>query len=220
MDMRLFELVLLSVIGFCSGENVLPPGPMNGALGESVMFNTSIGSAGPFITIIWNFNGGSGSGSVLVVTVTPGGTTPTPGYLGRISVNNITGSMELRELTLGDTGTYTVNLVPNIGDALNGETTLNVYEPVSNVTVSANATDLVELNDTVSLTCSASGSSLSYQWRNGSSDITAGGRVQLSDGGRILTISSVLRSDRGPLYCIAHNVVSTGTSDPFYLNIS
>ncbi|KAG9337731.1 hypothetical protein JZ751_028228, partial [Albula glossodonta] len=213
-----FIITLTLLTGLCSSQNVLPPGPVNGAVGGSVMFNTDIGSAGPFIAISWSFNGGSGS--VLVATVAPGGTTPGPGYEDRISVNTITGSLELKQLTLGDTGTYTVSMVTNSGGQLSGVTSLNVYEPVSNVKVSANATDLVELNDTVSLTCSASGSSLSYQWRNGSSDITAGGRVQLSDDGSIPTISSVLRSDRGPLYCTVHNVVSTGTSDPFYLNIS
>ncbi|KAI1886247.1 hypothetical protein AGOR_G00212030 [Albula goreensis] len=213
-----FIITLTLLTGLCSGQNVLPPGPVNGAVGGSVMINTNIGSAGPFLAISWNFNGGSGS--VTVATVNLGGTTPGPGYEGRVSVSSTTGSLELKQLTLGDTGTYTVNLIPNSGGQLTGDTTLNVYEPVSNVTVNANATDLVELNDTVSLTCSASGTSLSYQWRNGSSDITAGGRVQLSDGGRILTISSVLMSDRGPLYCTVHNVVSTGTSQPILLNIS
>ncbi|KAJ8354755.1 hypothetical protein SKAU_G00223220, partial [Synaphobranchus kaupii] len=92
--------------------------------------------------------------------------------------------------------------------------------PVSNVTVSANATELVEFNDTVSLTCSASGSSLFYRWYNGSSEIVASERVHLSDDNSTLTISRVLRSDHGPLYCTVSNVVSNGTSQPVFLNIS
>uniref|UniRef100_A0A8C9SHM5 Ig-like domain-containing protein n=1 Tax=Scleropages formosus TaxID=113540 RepID=A0A8C9SHM5_SCLFO len=91
--------------------------------------------------------------------------------------------------------------------------------PVSNVTVRANATGLVELNDTVSLTCSASGSSLNFHWFNGSNDITVNERVQLSDENRTLTISTVLRSDKGPLYCVVSNGVSNGTSPPIVLDI-
>ncbi|KAJ8354767.1 hypothetical protein SKAU_G00223340 [Synaphobranchus kaupii] len=93
-------------------------------------------------------------------------------------------------------------------------------EPVSSVTVRANATELVEFNDTVSLTCSASGSSLFYRWYNGSSEIAASEHVHLSDDNSNLTIFRVLRSDRGPLHCTVSNVISNGTSQPVFLNIS
>ncbi|KAI1886259.1 hypothetical protein AGOR_G00212150 [Albula goreensis] len=140
-----------------------------------------------------------------------------PEYLHRLAFDSNTGSLTLMNVNVNDSGLY---IIQGFQPSFRAEVTLSVQEPVSDVTVNASATDLVEFNDTVTLTCSASGSSLSFQWLLGSSDIITGGRVQLSDDGSILTISSVLRSDRGPLYCIAYNGISNGTSQPILLNIS
>ncbi|XP_035279704.1 hemicentin-2-like [Anguilla anguilla] len=138
-------------------------------------------------------------------------------YRDRITFDAKTWALSLRNVTLADNGSYTMQ---GITPSFLVKTTLYVLEPVSNVKVRANATDLVELNDTVSLTCSASGSSLFYRWHNGSSDITASELVHLSDGNSTLTISRVLRSDSGPLYCSVSNSISNGTSQAVFLNIS
>ncbi|XP_036394529.1 V-set and immunoglobulin domain-containing protein 10-like [Megalops cyprinoides] len=219
-SVALISVILALLTGCCAGQNVLPPGPVNGAVGGNVTFTTTIdpSTSTQFIVITWTFR--TASASVTVITSSPGGEVPGPGYEGRVSVNRITGSLELRQLTVGDAGGYTVQLTPN-GDApLNGETTLGVYEPVSSVTVTANGTDLVEFNDTVSLTCSASGTSLSFRWHNGSSDIITSDRIHLSDNNRTLTVSSVLRSDSGSLSCTVSNVISKATSRLVILNIS
>ncbi|KAG9329996.1 hypothetical protein JZ751_028287 [Albula glossodonta] len=183
----LFIIALILLTGLCSGQAVLPPGPVNGAVGGSVTLNTSISSEGPIQTIFWNFDDGSGSGSVPVITVSSGTTIDGPGYEGRVSVSSFTGSLELRELTLGDTGLYLMSMITSKPES--GSTTLNVYEPVSNVTVSANATDLVELNDTVSLTCSASGTSLSYQWQRISGTLITGPSEPLIAGNSSANLS-------------------------------
>ncbi|XP_036394523.1 carcinoembryonic antigen-related cell adhesion molecule 1 [Megalops cyprinoides] len=128
-----------------------------------------------------------------------------------------TGTLILKNVTLEDSGSY---IIQGLSPSLRASATLSVQEPVSDVRVSANDTNLVEFNDTVSLTCSASGSSLSYRWHNGNTDITASERIQLSDNNKTLTISSVLRSDQGPLYCTVSNGISNGTSQPVLLNIS
>lgn len=91
--------------------------------------------------------------------------------------------------------------------------------PVSNVTVSANATDLIEFRDSVSIICSAVGSSMTFHWLNGSSDIKVSDHVQLSDDNRTLTISSVSRYDKGPMYCMVSNSVSNETSTAILFDI-
>lgn len=93
--------------------------------------------------------------------------------------------------------------------------------PISNVTLRANATHLVEFNDTAVLMCSVlNGSSLSYVWLKGNSVVTADGGAQLSDGGATLTIVRVTRYDEGSYRCNVSNGVSHEISLPVYLNIS
>lgn len=93
--------------------------------------------------------------------------------------------------------------------------------PISNVTLTARETNLVEFNDTAVLMCSVSkGTSLSYVWMKGSSVVTAGGGVQFSNGGATLTIAMVTRYDKGPFKCNVSNGISHEISAPVHLNIS
>lgn len=95
-------------------------------------------------------------------------------------------------------------------------------EPVSNVTLRAQATNLVEFNDTAVLMCSVSnGSSPSYMWLNDSAKVMANGSsVQLKDGGATLMMVGVTRNDMGPFRCNVSNDISYEISAPLSLNIS
>ncbi|KAM6968146.1 cell adhesion molecule CEACAM1-like [Aplochiton taeniatus] len=84
----------------------------------------------------------------------------------------------------------------------------------------ASRTDLVEFNSSVILSCSSSGSSLSYHWLNGSSEVTAGEGVQLGDGGSTLTIVNVTRYDQGPFRCNMSNAVSHDISQLLSLTVA
>lgn len=94
--------------------------------------------------------------------------------------------------------------------------------PVSNVTARAQATNLVEFNDTAVLMCSVSnGSSLSYMWLNDSAKVMAnGGSVQLTDGGATLMMVGVARKEVGPFRCNVSNDINYEISTPVSLNIS
>ncbi|KAK2844801.1 hypothetical protein Q5P01_011460 [Channa striata] len=143
-----------------------------------------------------------------------------PGYEDRISFDRTTGSLELRSLTLSDDGEYRVIITPDGGQQLTGSTRLEILVPVSNVKVTVSNVDLVEFNSSVRLSCSSSGSSLSFLWLNGSSEVTDSDRVQLTDGNTNLTIVTVTRYDQGPFRCHVFNAVSDGTSEPVKLSIS
>ncbi|XP_045064328.1 carcinoembryonic antigen-related cell adhesion molecule 5 isoform X2 [Coregonus clupeaformis] len=211
------SLTMAVLSGYCAGLGVLPPGPVNGTLGGNVIFKTTINPT-TLSTIAWTF--GDPPVSIVDFLISEGPVTGV-GYVGRISLDNSTGSLELRKLTLNDNGTYRVSL-RKAGVIQVGNTSLNVYETISNVTLRANVIDLVELNDTAIFTCSvSSGSSpLSYHWLNGSSEVTARYGIQLGDGGRTLTIANVTRYYQGPYRCIVANPVSSEPSQNLTLTIS
>ncbi|XP_039475466.1 carcinoembryonic antigen-related cell adhesion molecule 5-like [Oreochromis aureus] len=210
----IYFFILGSISGLTEGVGLLPDG-LNAAVGETVMFTTTLTpTEKPFQSVNWSFNF-----STAIIIVMNSENIIGPEYEGRITFFTSTASLELRSLTLDDTGEYAVNIIQD-GKPHSGRATLVIYEKVSSVSVTSSSTDLVEFSGSVSLSCSASGSSLSFLWLNGSSEVTASDRVQLTDGGSSLTIITVTRSDQGPFRCRVSNPVSTGTSDPVNLSIS
>uniref|UniRef100_A0A8C5BTT7 Ig-like domain-containing protein n=1 Tax=Gadus morhua TaxID=8049 RepID=A0A8C5BTT7_GADMO len=96
-----------------------------------------------------------------------------------------------------------------------------VVSTVHTVSVTPNTTELLEFNSSVRISCHVStGTSLSYLWMNGSSEITVSSdRVQVGDGGTSLTILNVTRYDRGPYTCNVSNPVSNDVGRPLTLTI-
>ncbi|XP_061107908.1 hemicentin-1-like [Conger conger] len=165
--------------GCSSGLNYLPLGPLNGEVGGSVTFTTTVNPTGPELAAItWSFN--KGSGPVSVIAFLPTATKPGPGYVGRVSLNNVTGFLELRELTLGDSGDYSVTLTTSNAQSLQGKTRLEVYEKISGVKTTVPTGVLItdgpedvfiqghreiEVGNRVVLTCSASSiSPATFTW--------------------------------------------------------
>uniref|UniRef100_A0A668A5V2 Ig-like domain-containing protein n=1 Tax=Myripristis murdjan TaxID=586833 RepID=A0A668A5V2_9TELE len=185
--------------GLSHGAGVLPDN-LNGADGGSVFFTTTVTPPEKtFLVVAWSFNNGSGDREIITsVSSNVIGS----GYENRITFDRSTGSLELRNLTMDDTGEYRIVLTPDGGVQKTGDCRLEIFMSVSNVVVTPSSTDLIEFNSSVSLSCSSSGSPRSYTWLNGSSEVTASEGVQITDGGSTLTIISVTRYDQVPVLCI------------------
>uniref|UniRef100_A0A3P9K017 Ig-like domain-containing protein n=1 Tax=Oryzias latipes TaxID=8090 RepID=A0A3P9K017_ORYLA len=188
---------------------ILPDGPLNGSIGGSVMFTTSLIEAdGPFPSVTWNVNT-----TVLIINYISGAVYIPPDYENRITFFPTTASLELRNLTLDDGGQYSVTVNSGRGGTINVD--IYVFSP----TVTPQSADLVEFSS-FSLTCSSSGSSLSFIWMNSSSEVTASDRVQITDGGSTLTVVNVTRYDEQSYRCRVFNPVSEGISYPVNILVS
>ncbi|XP_070823048.1 cell adhesion molecule CEACAM2-like [Chaetodon trifascialis] len=134
-----------------------------------------------------------------------------PSHSGRASVNFLTGALTLSSVKVADSGVY---IVQSSDTQLKANASISVLETISNVALRVNQTDLMEFNSSAVITCSvSSGSSLSFLWMNGSSEVTESDRVELTDGNSTLTVVNMSRYDQGPFRCHVFNPVSNGSSD-------
>ncbi|XP_010783903.1 carcinoembryonic antigen-related cell adhesion molecule 5-like, partial [Notothenia coriiceps] len=211
MEKAVIHFIILGVIaGLTEGAGVLPDG-LNAAVGGKVMFTTTLTPGTTFQSVNWKF----GAENIFTWNVN---NFPAPEYEDRITFIMSTGSLELRNLARNDSGEYSVTIFLPGEPPQTGITILNIKAPVSNVTVTPSSAEQVEFSS-VSLSCSSSGSPLSFLWLNSSSEVTGSDRVQITDRNSTLTINNVTRHDKGPFSCQVTNLVSEGTSAPLTLLI-
>ncbi|XP_077431625.1 hemicentin-1-like [Vanacampus margaritifer] len=173
--------------------------------------NVTLFSQSHVTTGVWLFNNN------LVVIIFPGGASITGNWTGRAVFNSTSSALTVMTLGLGDSGTYTLQDVASAPFQL----VLSVQEPISGVSMSANGSNLVEFNDTVTLACAVvTGTSLSFTWLNGTAEVTPGGYVQFSQDGSQLILTKVTRYDEGPFRCNVTNGISHGISSSAQFNIS
>ncbi|CAM9269272.1 unnamed protein product, partial [Lampetra planeri] len=195
----------LSVSGMCVGEGILPAGPLSGAVAGSVKFTTTLApSENPFLSVSWNFK------EVNIITSTSENISK-PGYVNRIRLDRATGSLELSNLLLEDSGEYTVTIIPDRGLQKQGKITLHVYEPISGATIRSPAATLIEDKDFTNLTCEASGSISTRVWMKDGRPLHPTSRVSFSVDNRTMFIQPVHSSNHGAYQCRVSNPVSTMT---------
>ncbi|XP_034077563.1 carcinoembryonic antigen-related cell adhesion molecule 1-like [Gymnodraco acuticeps] len=205
-------IIMLALIqGFLSTGAVEVRSSMNPAVvGASVTLSLSPSTA---------LNSGSWAvGGSLILTWTGAQQAVFPSHTGRATVDVQTGALTLTSVTVADSGLY---VVQSANPQLQAGASLSVYVLISNVTLKANPTDLMEFNSSAVVTCSvSSGSSLSFLWLNSSSEVTGSDRVQITDGNSTLTIVNVTRYDQGPFRCLVINPLSNSTSAPVNFTIN
>ncbi|XP_019210746.1 carcinoembryonic antigen-related cell adhesion molecule 1-like [Oreochromis niloticus] len=192
------------ILGAVSGSGVLPDGPLNAAVGETVMFNTTLTpTETSFLAVAWNFNN-----SMTIITSTNSGNITGPGYEGRIILFPSTASLELRSLTLNDTGEYSVFIFQADGTVHAGRTTLVIYEKISGSSVKP-STNLPVEGTSVSLACETYSSVFTRNWMKDGSELTPTDNMILSDNNRVLTFNTVNRKDNGEYFCQISNPISS-----------
>nr|XP_029138678.1 carcinoembryonic antigen-related cell adhesion molecule 5-like [Labrus bergylta] len=190
--------MFLCLPGLTSGVGLLPDGPLNGAVGGTVMFTTVNPPESPFATTNWWF----GDKQIIVSNIQ---NYTSPGYEGRITFFPSTGSLELRSLSLNDSGEYTV-WITTVKE-FEGRTTLRVYERISNPSITSSSKEPIEGNS-VNLTCDAAGSVFTRKWMKDGSDLNQADII-LYDNNRVLSFQRLNKTDRGEYSCNISNPINS-----------
>nr|XP_008287372.1 PREDICTED: carcinoembryonic antigen-related cell adhesion molecule 2-like [Stegastes partitus] len=190
----------------CAGEGILPPGPLSGAVAGAVKFTTTLRPPqNPFLSVSWSFKG------VNIITSTSVNVTE-PGHVNRISLDRATGSLELRNLVLEDSGEYTVIIIPDAGLQKQGKITLDVYALISKATIRSPETILIEDRSSTNLTCEASGSIRTRVWTKDGQPLRPSDRVSFSISNKTVFIKPVDSTNHGTYQCRVSNPVSSMTA--------
>ncbi|KAG5270930.1 hypothetical protein AALO_G00173950 [Alosa alosa] len=213
MDMA--QAVILTVtllIGLCclgQQQSLLPSEPTIGAVGENVTFTTINRPSSSFKEISWRFQS-------IPIIASAGANNITFGsnYSGRVQLDTLTGSLELHNLTLQDSGEYTITIRLAGGAELSGRRLLKVLAPVSDVSLGANATELIEFHSSVHISCTATGSNVTLKLYGGGVNVSGTGLTVIDS-----VTYGVRRGDRGPYVCEASNAVSAVIVRTLTLNI-
>uniref|UniRef100_F7D4I0 Ig-like domain-containing protein n=1 Tax=Callithrix jacchus TaxID=9483 RepID=F7D4I0_CALJA len=146
-------------------------------------------------------------------------TTPGPAYSGREVIYS-NASLLIRNVTLNDTGFYTLQVIK--ADLVNEEATVqfHVYPELSKPYINSSNSNPVEDEDVVALTCETEAQNTNYLWWVNNQSLPVSSRLLLSNDNRTLTLLNVTRNDTGPYECEIQNPVSVNRSDPVTLNVT
>ncbi|XP_059239628.1 carcinoembryonic antigen-related cell adhesion molecule 8-like isoform X1 [Mustela nigripes] len=141
-----------------------------------------------------------------------------PAHSGRETVYP-NGSLLFQNITLNDTGVYTLQIINRTYETVQVTGQLHVSAELPKPHITSNNSNPVENVDSVLLTCEPQTQNTSYLWSVSNKSLPASTRLELSLDNRTLTIHGVTRDDTGPYVCATWNPVSDGCSDPFTLNV-
>ncbi|XP_030641465.1 carcinoembryonic antigen-related cell adhesion molecule 6-like [Chanos chanos] len=136
-----------------------------------------------------------------------------PVYCDRVRLDNHTGSLELLNVTVSDSGEYKLSVKKTPEDPeLKAKTTLEVLERTSGVSLTGPAQPLIEDQSSAKLTCEGTGSIITTEWMKDGQPLSPSNSIIFSADLRSLSISPVRRSDSGEYQCRLSNPVSSDTA--------
>ncbi|XP_039541153.1 carcinoembryonic antigen-related cell adhesion molecule 20-like isoform X2 [Pimephales promelas] len=199
--------------------------PANGEVGKSVKLAPDNPPSSTSIRRTeWSFT------SNLIIAAESGVTKIYDAYKGRVEFDINTQSLELQNLTLGDSGKYGLRVTTNAEDILIGETSLQVFvcgfvlslvytEKVSNVRLIGPKELLIEGKSSANITSMGTDTVNSVEWIKDNSPLSPSNRIIFSPDNRSVSISPVQKSDNGEYQCTYRNPFSSETAKlPLIIN--
>ncbi|XP_073703566.1 cell adhesion molecule CEACAM20-like isoform X2 [Garra rufa] len=201
-----WTLWMLSCLGQYSGEDLQFPEVANGAVGGSVVFSPNNPPSTSIDTVQWHF------GTALILTALSDSTIIVPAYRDRISFDINTLALELWNLRLDDSGIYRLTVITVTSDQFTGETSIQVFENITNVRLTGPEEPLIEGESSANITSDGTGSIISVQWMKDNRPLSPSNSIIFSSDNRSVSISPVQRSDTGEYQCTYTNPVSSETA--------
>ncbi|KAL4594073.1 carcinoembryonic antigen-related cell adhesion molecule 1-like isoform X4 [Arapaima gigas] len=187
--------VLLLLTGCGGSELSVDVRPPARTVGSSVLFTVSLNPPAESLYYVqWLVN------TTNIITYLNGQNITNPLYTERIAFNSSTGSVELKNLTVTDTGIYGVNVqVTSSSPTIKNTVSFTVYIGPENTAVTASPEKPhYASGSNLSLSCSAqSRPAAQFRWYfNGTA---------LNKTGPVLKLDNVQESESGHYTCLAHN---------------
>ncbi|XP_073703564.1 cell adhesion molecule CEACAM20-like [Garra rufa] len=201
-----WTLWMLSCFGQYLGEDLQFSELTNGAVGGSVVFAPDNLPSTSIDTVQWHF------GTTIILTALPDSTIIASAYKDRVSLDINTLTLELRNLRLNDSGIYRLTVVTSAGNQLTGETSLQLFERISNVRLTGPEESLIEEESSANILSDGTGIITSVQWMKDNKPMSPSNSIIFSSDNRSVSISPVHRSDTGEYRCTYTNPVSSGTA--------
>nr|XP_055106791.1 carcinoembryonic antigen-related cell adhesion molecule 21-like [Symphalangus syndactylus] len=141
--------------------------------------------------------------------------TPGPAYSGRETIS-LSGDLHFQNVTLEDTGYYTLQVTYRNSQTDQASHHLRVYKSVAQPSIQASSTAVTEKGSVV-LTCLTNNAGTSFQWIFNNQSLQVTKRMKLSWFNHVLTIGPIRQEDAGEYQREVSNPVSSNRSDPLKL---
>ncbi|XP_075392752.1 cell adhesion molecule CEACAM6-like [Tenrec ecaudatus] len=151
--------------------------------------------------------------AVLSGTVTEG-----PAHTGREKIYP-NGALLLQNVTLADTGSYSLEIIKTIGEPETLTAEIHVFRKLPKTSSKSSSSDPVEDQGSVTLLCEPETQNTTAQCLIHNQSLPDNSRLELSMGNRTLTGHTVTRNESGLYECRTRTPVSSSHSDSFFLNV-